>query len=104
MSSHVSKLVDVENVPTVNQGTSPWVVTGTVTTTSINLALRAEYDGNSLLIYFADAAPGSLTSAPVWRIRKLTYDGNGNFVSMTWPSASTASTFIWDNRSTYSYS
>lgn len=33
MSSHVSKLVDVENVPTVNQGTSPWVVTGTVTTT-----------------------------------------------------------------------
>lgn len=104
MSSHVSKVVDVENAPVVNQGNPPWQVTGTVTTTPINLALRAEYDGNSLLIYFADAAPGSLTSAAVWRIRQLTYDGNGNFIAMTWPNASTAFTFVWDNRDTYTYS
>lgn len=83
MSSHVSKVIDTLPTP---------------------LALRAEYDGNSLLIYFGDAMPGSLTSAATWRIRKLTYDGNGNFVSMTWPNADTDSIFVWDNRSTYSYS
>jgi YD repeat-containing protein len=104
MSAFNEKIVDVETAPPVSQGTSPWVVSGVATTTPINLALRAEYDGNSLLIYFADAVPGSVDSAAVWRIRKLTYDGNGNFTAMTWPSGSTDSTFIWDDRAGYTYS
>lgn len=95
MSSYNSKVVDVEVAPPV---------TGNVTVIPTPLALRAEYDGNSLLIYFGDATSGSLTSAGVWRIRKLTYDGNGNFVSMTWPNGVVTSTFVWDLRSTYSYS
>lgn len=82
MSSITSRVVEVENV----------------------FSLRAEYDGNSLLIYFADAMPGSLDADPVWRIRKLTYDGNGNFATLTWPDASTASTYVWDDRATYTYS
>lgn len=88
----------------VDQGTSPWIIAGTVTADSPSLALRADYDGNSFLIYYGTAIAGSLTSAAVWSIRKLAYDGNGNFESMTWPSGSTASTFVWDDRVSYSYS
>lgn len=98
MSSYQDGQTEVENFPAVQP------ISGTVTAVQQVFALRAEYDGNSLLIYFADAVSGSLTSDPVWRIRNLTYDGNGNFVALTWPNGSTASTFIWDNRDTYTYS
>ena len=80
------------------------LVTGSVTASPASLLLKAEYDGNSLLIYFADAVPGSLTSAAVWRIRKLSYDGNGNFTTLAWPNADTSFSYVWNIRSTYTYS
>jgi len=66
--------------------------------------IAAEYDGNSLLLYFADALPGTATSSPLWRIRKLLYDGNGNFTRLIWPNGDTTNNYVWDIRSTYSYS
>ena len=66
--------------------------------------LKAEYDGNNLLIYFADALPGTLTSAALWRIRQLQYDGNGNFTTLAWPNADTNFAYVWDNRGSYTYS
>jgi hypothetical protein len=66
--------------------------------------IAAEYDGNSLLLYFADAMPGTATSSASWRIRKLLYDGNGNFTRLLWPNGDTGNSYIWDNRGTYSYS
>jgi hypothetical protein len=71
---------------------------------TFSYTIRAESDGNSLLIYVGYAVPGALTSASSWRISKLTYDGNGNFASLIWPSADTSFSFIWDNRTTYTYS
>jgi hypothetical protein len=84
--------VGVNNFPTV-QTIQPWPLT-----------IRAEYSGANLLVYFADAQPGTLSSASTWRIRKLTYDGNGNFSFLSWPNADTSFSYIWDNRSTYTYS
>ena len=82
----------VTNFPDV-QKVQPWP-----------LAIRAEYSGANLLIYFADALPGTLSSAALWRIRKLSYDGNGNFTMLGWPNADVSFSYVWDDRSTYTYS
>ena len=84
--------VTVSNFPAV-QTVQPWP-----------LLIRAEYSGSSLLTYFADAQPGTLSSAASWRIRKLSYDGNGNFTELAWPNADTSFSYVWDDRSTYTYS
>lgn len=68
------------------------------------LHIKAEYSGANLLLYFADAQPGTASSAALWRIRKLTYDGNGNFMDLAWPNADTSFSYIWDNRAVYVYS
>jgi len=84
--------VGVNNFPDV-QKVQPWP-----------LLVKAEYNGSSLLIYFADAQPGTATSASLWRIRKLSYDGNGNFTTLAWPNADTSFLYAWDDRATYTYS
>ena len=66
--------------------------------------IRTEYDGNSLLIYVGQALTGSLTSEPKWAIQKLSYDGNGNLVSVLWANGDYSYCYIWDNRTTYPYS
>lgn len=65
--------------------------------------IRADYDGSSNLIYFADAAPGTLDSNTGWRIRKLSYDGSANFLTLTWPSGDNGFNYIWNNRASYTY-
>ena len=72
------------------------------------LAFRGEYDGSNNLIYKGFARPGSVTSAAVWQIAKLTYDGSGNITSILWPEntlgkASNDFMFEWDLRATYTY-
>lgn len=73
-----------------------------------NLAFQGEYSGSNL-IYAGWARPGALTSAAVWQISKLAYDGAGNILSITWPEneygeASNEYQFIWDDRASYTYS
>lgn len=73
-----------------------------------DLAFRGDYTGTNL-IYKGLARVGSLTSAPVWQIAKLAYDGSNNLLSVTWAqnSYSVATNdyqFIWDNRASYTYS
>ncbi len=82
---------------------------GNVIPTSFNdMAFQGQYSGTNL-IYKGFARPGALTSAPVWQIALLTYDGSGNIISVTWPentygAASNDFQFIWDNRAGYTYS
>jgi len=66
--------------------------------------VKFEYDGSNNLIYIGHAAPGTVGSAALWRIRKFTYDGSGNLLEVAWPSASREFTFVWDNRASFSYS
>jgi hypothetical protein len=71
-------------------------------------AFRGEYAGTNL-IYKGFSRSGSLTSAAVWQIAFMTYDGSNNLTSITWPQdanghASNDYQFIWDNRALYTYS
>jgi len=58
--------------------------------------------GNPL--YIGDAEPGSDTSDSIWRIKKMSYDSDGNVISVTWAGGSRAFKFIWDKRGDYTYS
>lgn len=77
-------------------------------------SFRGEYDGSNNLIYKGFARPGSSEGALVWQIAKLAYDGNGNVLSITWPSQKTAAgtftgtasndyQFSWTDRASYTY-
>jgi YD repeat-containing protein len=71
-------------------------------------AFQGQYSGTNL-IYKGFARPGSSTSAAVWQIAYLTYDGSNNLISVTWPQnangvASNDYQFIWSSRSSYTYS
>jgi YD repeat-containing protein len=72
-------------------------------------AFQADYDGGTNLTYKGFARPGASTSAPVWQIAYLTYDGNGNVLTITWPqdpdgNASNDYEFVWADRASYTYS
>ena len=67
-------------------------------------SILTEFDGSGNLIYVGTAAPGALSSEPVWVIRKLTYDGSGNIATILYAGGSPAVVRIWDNRAAYTYS
>lgn len=66
--------------------------------------LLVEYDLNGNAIFIGEAAPGSLSSAAVWRIKSITWDVNNNATSVTWADGNTNFDNIWDNRAILSYS
>lgn len=73
------------------------------------LAYQGDNNSGTTIIYKGWARPGSSTSAAVWQIQKLAYDGNGNVTSITWPQttsgvASNDFQFAWSNRTSYTYS
>jgi hypothetical protein len=72
-------------------------------------AFQGDYDGGTNLIYKGYARPGTSTSAAAWQIAMITYDGNNNVTSITWPQnsqgvATNQYIFIWDDRADYTYS
>lgn len=63
-----------------------------------------DYSGGSSPIYIGWATPGVPTSAAKWKIRKLTYDANGNVTQIQWAKGDVGFNSIWDDRATLSYS
>lgn len=57
--------------------------------------------GNPL--YIGVALIGSATSAAVWQIRKLSYDGSNNLVSIRFANGSPNADQKWDDRASLSY-
>lgn len=57
-----------------------------------------DYQGGTQVIYIGWSNPGSSTSDPVWKIRKLTYDVNNNTTNIQWMNGSVKFNQIWDNR------
>jgi len=55
-------------------------------------------------IYIGKSYPGAATSDPVWQIKKLTYDGNGNVTSVKYSGSSPNAADVWDNRTSLTYS
>lgn len=71
-------------------------------------AFLGDYTGTNM-IYKGFARVGSASSAAVWQIAKMAYDGSDNLLSIKWPQDSNAKAnsdyqFIWDNRASYTYS
>lgn len=69
-----------------------------------NQTMKFDYDGSGNQIYVGWVQPGFATSDTGWRIMKQTFNASQQLTDITWPSASTAFNFIWDNRSVYVYS
>lgn len=63
-----------------------------------------DYNGGANATYIGQATPGTATSAAGWQIKFITYDGNDEPTSITWANASSKFTFVWANRTSYSYS
>lgn len=73
-----------------------------------NMAFQGVYSGTNLT-YRGFARPGASTSAAVWQIAKMTYDGSNNLLTITWPQdpsghASNDYQFIWSDYASYTYS
>lgn len=78
----------------VTQGTVPWVVD--------DLQLALQFDSSaSPILYLGQAAPGSATSAAVWRIQKINTTSG---VAITWADGAATFTQVWDNRASLTYS
>jgi len=58
---------------------------------------------SSLLIYKAEATPGSADASAVWRISRLTFAADGD-VTIEWAGGTSAFDKIWDNHLGLSYS
>jgi len=66
--------------------------------------VNLDYQGGTNPIYIGRAEPGAAPTDPVWAIQRLTYDGNGNPTNVQWASGSIAYAFVWNDRTTLSYS
>lgn len=64
-------------------------------------AKRIDFVGDNI-IYKAEAIVGSVTSSPVWRIRKITL-ASDNDVTEVWADGDAQFNNIWDNHLSLSY-
>lgn len=77
---------------------------GILQTTTEEYTSAVEYDGSGNPIYTGFAAPGTAKSASLWKIRKITYDVNGNPTDIQWADGDTQFDKVWNSRATYTYS
>lgn len=64
------------------------------------LAQRVDFISDDVA-YVGYAEPGSLTSSPAWRIKKVTFAGDD--VTIQWADGTDDYIKVWDNRSSYAY-
>ncbi len=76
-------------------------VVGTTSEEDTMYAKQIDFVGETV-IYKGEAVPGSLTSASVWRVRKLTLTGDD--VAETWADGDSNFDNVWDDRVSLSYS
>ena len=66
--------------------------------------MQMAYDASNNLEYVGTAFPGTATSAALWRIKNLTYDGSNNLTGVLWADGDTNYDNVWDDRASLSYS
>ncbi len=71
----------------------------------VQLSMQIDYSGGTAAIYIGETliGLGALTTSPCWRIKKLTYDVNGNVLTVLWSPLANQFGDIWANRSTLTY-
>lgn len=70
---------------------------------SADLKTELDYDGSGNVIYCGKALPGSLTTDPVWQIRRLDYSAN-NVIDVLFAGGTSAFSSAWTDRLILSYS
>jgi hypothetical protein len=76
----------------------PVITTTTVYSKNVDMAVSGSDD----IIYKGYAVPGTATSAPAWRISKLTINSQGDVVTQ-WADGNSNFDNVWDNRGSLSY-
>lgn len=64
-------------------------------------AVRVD-EASATVTYVGEATPGSLGSAEVWRIKRITV--SGTVTSIEWAAGAVLYDQVWDNRAALSYS
>ncbi len=62
-----------------------------------------DYSGGLNPIYVGKAHAGAATTAAVWQIKKIAYDGSGNVTSIKFAGKTPNPDSIWDNRASLTY-
>jgi len=60
-------------------------------------------DGSDNIEYVGFAAPGTVEGAADWSIRKLSYDGSDNLVSVRYADGMATFNKVWTSRAGYAY-
>lgn len=63
-----------------------------------NTTQKIDYLTGTNPIYIGESVPGSSLGSPSWKIKKLTYDGNGNVTDVQWAPNYLNFGDIWNNR------
>jgi hypothetical protein len=77
---------------------------------NIKAELEVQYDklvdeqtvANTSYTYVGEAAPGSVSSASVWRIKRITEYANG-YLEIIWANDTDAFDKVWNDRASYTY-
>jgi len=81
-------------IPDISVAPAMWDASG-------ELEIRIDYSGGTNPIYVGWAIPGSLAGSTVWKIIKLTWDGNDNPTRVQHASDAPSYSYEWDERATY---
>lgn len=96
------KLVDLRGPTGPSGGGSAWVEM-IAQEASVGVKYAKQLDKISeTQTYFAEAEPGTLKSASLWRIQLITTQTDGD-LSIEWADGVATFTKVWDDRATYSY-
>jgi hypothetical protein len=69
-----------------------------------NYSMQLDYLAGTNPIYVGEAEPSNAdVTQPVWRIKKITWDGNNNPTAIAWVNGDRGFSYIWNNRATYTY-
>ena len=71
----------------------------------VPLSMLIDYNGGTAAVYIGETyiGNGALTTLPVWRIKKLTYDSNGNVLTQLFSPAANTFGDIWSSRAGLTY-
>ncbi|MBF0370988.1 MAG: hypothetical protein HQL52_16185 [Magnetococcales bacterium] len=67
------------------------------------LITRLAYNGSGNVEYMGQAAPGCTESEAAWLIKKITYDGSQNPVTIQFAGSQALFDQVWSDRASLSY-
>jgi len=98
-SSPVTYVVEVP-VPTTEIITEGTIINSTLEEEVT--AKRTDFTADGSIIYKAEAAPGTIDSQPLWRIRQITIMPDDDIIEK-YAQGSSNFSFVWSDRLTYEY-